>query len=366
MDPSLDSAPCGFLSVADDGTMREVNATLASMLGYTRFELEGWHLQKILAPGGRIFYQTHVFPLLKMHGLVEEIYMPLRTREAADVPMLMNAVRRERDGAPVSDCIFVRMLQRHEFEDQLVQSRRLAENANAAKAKFLSMMSHDLRTPLTTISGYAKLVASGSEGPVTDDQRAAMQIILDACGEQLRLINDILVFAQLDSGRVTVRPTAVPVAEATQRAESLVRLRASEAGLTLENDTREGAVVVRADPDRLQQILLNLLTNAIKFTPAGGRIVIECERGDERVRIRVRDSGIGIPESQLERIFDAFVQLDRQPEDSTQRGVGLGLAISRELVRAMDGELTAASTPDGGSVFTIELPAESAVVESAR
>src|SRR5438105_5040824 len=99
MDPSLDTAPCGFLSVADDGTMREVNATLASMLGYSRFDVEGWHVQKILAPGGRIFYQTHVFPLLKLHGLAEEIYMPLRTRDGADVPMLMNAVRRERGGA---------------------------------------------------------------------------------------------------------------------------------------------------------------------------------------------------------------------------------------------------------------------------
>ena len=366
MDPSLDTAPCGFLSVADDGTMREVNATLAAMLGYTRFDLEGWHLQKILAPGGRIFYQTHVFPLLKMHGLAEEIYIPLRTRDGVDIPTLMNAVRRERNGATVNDCIFVRMLQRHEFEDQLVQARRLAENANAAKAKFLSMMSHDLRTPLTTISGYAKLVASGSEGAVTEEQRSAMAIILDACGEQLRLINDILAFAQLDSGRVSVRPAPVPVPEATRRAEALVRLRASEADLTLENEARDEEVVVHADPDRLQQILLNLLANAIKFTPAGGRIAIECERGEERVQIRVRDNGIGIPEDQLERIFDAFVQLEAQTEDSSQRGVGLGLAISRELARAMNGELTAASAPGSGSVFTIDLPAETAFEAASR
>jgi PAS domain S-box-containing protein len=361
MDAILNTAPCGFLSVADDGTMREVNLTLASMLGYTRFDLEGWHLQKILAPGGRIFYQTHVFPLLKLHGIAEEIYVPLRTREGTDVPMLMNAVRRERDGAPINDCVFVRMLQRHEFEDQLVQARRLAENANAAKAKFLSMMSHDLRTPLTTIAGYAKLVASGAEGPLTEEQQSAMQIIAGACNEQLRLINDILAFAQLDSGRVSVTPRALPVSAATARAEALVRLRAGEAGLTLDVDRCDEATVVHADPDRLQQVLLNLLTNAIKFTPAGGRISVACERDEQQVRIRIRDTGIGIPPDQLERIFDPFVQLNAQLSDDTQRGVGLGLAISRELMRAMDGELTAESNPGGGSTFTVSLPASTPV-----
>jgi PAS domain S-box-containing protein len=356
MEPLLDTAPCGFVSVTDDGTMLEVNSTLAAMLGYKRVELEGWHLQKILAPGGRIFYQTHVFPLLKMHGMVEEIYLPLRTRDGADVPMLMNGARRERQEGAVSDCVFVRMLQRHEFEDQLVQSRRLAEEANAAKAKFLSMMSHDLRAPLTAISGYASFVASGGCGPVTGDQRDAMDQIIGAGRDLLRMINDILSFAQLESGHVAVRPEVVPVNEAVTRAEMLVRLRAEEGKLTLHRQDCDSEMAVRADPDRLQQILLNLLTNALKFTPPGGRVAVACERMGERVRIRVRDTGIGIPPEDLERIFEAFVQLEPQPDPATQRGVGLGLAISRELARAMSGELTAESRPGEGSVFVLDLP----------
>src|ERR1041384_1483098 len=138
--------------------MLALNLTLAETLGYSRAELQGWHVQKILPPGGRIFYNTHVFPLLKMHGAAEEIYLPLRARDGNDVPMLMNAKRRVIDGGEFNDCVFVHMVQRHKFEDELVQARRVAEQPSAAKSRFLSMMSHDLRTPLTAITGYAELL----------------------------------------------------------------------------------------------------------------------------------------------------------------------------------------------------------------
>jgi PAS domain S-box-containing protein len=134
MDSLLNTAPCGFVSFADDGTIVDINQTLTDMLGYPRVELLGWHMEKILPPGGRIFYHTHVFPLLKMHGTVDEVYLPLRTRDGRDLPMLLNGVRRERDHRVLNDCVVLRMLQRHEYEDQLLQARRIAEQANAAKA----------------------------------------------------------------------------------------------------------------------------------------------------------------------------------------------------------------------------------------
>ncbi|HYC92061.1 MAG TPA: HAMP domain-containing sensor histidine kinase [Thermoanaerobaculia bacterium] len=346
MDPLLDSAPCGFVTVADDGTMLEVNTTLASLLGYTRFELQGWHLQKILPPGGRIFYQTHVFPMLRMHGAVDELYVTLRTRDGESIPMLTNGARRDE----VSHFVFVRMIQRHEYEAQLLEARRLAEQASAAKAKFLSMMSHDLRTPLTAITGNVSLLAAGVHGPVSGEQADVLGRIRNAAGELLRMLEDILNFAQLESGRVQVRISDVRVSDALARAESLVRLRLEESGLAFSTDC-DGAVL-RADPDRLQQILLNLLSNAIKFTPPGGRVSVSCARDGERARLRVQDSGIGIPSDQLQRVFEPFVQLEVD-----QRGVGLGLAISRELARAMGGELSAESAPGEGAAFILELPA---------
>jgi len=358
MDSLLDTAPCGFVALADDGTILEVNATLAALLGYAKVELHGWHLQKVLPPGGRIFYQTHVFPLLKLQGHVEELYVPLRTKDGADVPMLMNGIRRERDGTVVNDCVFVRMLQRHEFEDQLVQARRLAEEANASKAAFLSMMSHDLRGPLTAISGHARLLAAGLHGALNEDQKDGVARIEEAGQDLLFLINDILDFARLEAGRVDVRLASVPVAGAIVRAERLVRLRFEEEGLTFTSGC-DGETAVLADPDRLQQILLNLFTNAIKFTPRGGSVSAACERAGERIVIRIADTGIGIAASQLTRIFDPFVQLDggSARENAALTGVGLGLAISRNLARAMDGDLTVESEPGKGSVFTLDLPA---------
>ncbi len=353
----MNTAPCGFVAFADDGTIVEVNQTLAEMLGYTRVELLGGHIDKILPPGGRIFHHTYLFPLLKVQGLVEEIYIALRTKDGRDVPMLLNGRRLERDGRFVSDCVCLRMIQRHEYEDQLLEARRLAEESSAAKAKFLSMMSHDLRTPLTTIDGNAQLLASGVHGPVNGDQLEDVNAIREACSVLVTMVNDILEFARLDSGRVQVQTRAVPVADVVSRAEALVRVQIGDAGLSLTTHGCDGDAAVLADPGRLQQVLLNLLTNAAKFTPPGGEIAVICESDGERVRIRVRDSGIGIAADHLQRIFSPFVQLESTPgHDSASRGVGLGLAISRDLARAMDGDVTAESTEGKGSVFTIDLP----------
>lgn len=353
MDQLMNTAPGGFVAFADDGTIVEINQTLAEMLGYTRFELLGWHIEKILPPGGRIFYHTYLFPLLKVKGLVEEIYAALRTKDGSDVPVLLNGARRERDGLFVNDCVCIRMIQRHEYEDQLLQARRLAEESSAAKAKFLSMMSHDLRTPLTTIYGNAQLLAAGGLGALNAEQLEAVREIREAAEMQMTMVTDILEFARLDSGRMQVRTQPVPVAEVVTRAEVLMRVQVSDAGLRLTTDGCSGDTSVLADPQRLQQILLNLLTNAVKFTAPGGEIAVMCESEGDRVHIRVRDTGIGIAAEHAQRIFAPFVQIG----GASSRGVGLGLAISRDLARAMNGDVTVDSAPGAGSVFTIDLPA---------
>jgi PAS domain S-box-containing protein len=356
MEPLLDAAPCGFVTIADDGTIVEVNRTLADMLGCTRHDLLGWHIDKMLPAGGRIFYQTYVFPLLKVQGQVEEIYIALRTSDGRDIPVLLNAVRREREGRFVSDCVCVRMIQRHEYEAQLLHARRLAEESAEAKAKFLSMMSHDLRTPLTTIYGNAELLSHES---LNAEQQEAVGAIREACRTQMTMVNDILEFASLDSGRVQVQPRPVPVAEAIERAEALMRLQMSDAGLAFVVRACDDEVSALADPDRLQQILLNLLTNAVKFTPPGGEVSLLCDVAEDRVRFRVRDTGLGIPAEDLPRIFSPFVQLGATPSTAPgvfSRGVGLGLAISRDLARAMNGTITVESAPGNGSTFTVELP----------
>lgn len=357
----MSEAPCGFVAFADDGTVVELNQTLANMLGYPRVELLGWHVEKLLPPGGRIFYHTYLFPMLKVHQSVEEIYLALQTKDGRDIPILLNGRREERDGKFISDCVCMRMIQRHEYEDQLLEARRLAEESSAAKAKFLSMMSHDLRTPLTTIDGNAHLLELD---PMTPEQLESVRAIRDACRMQMSLITDILEFARLDSGQVKVRSEVVLIRDVVARAEMLVRVQVRDAGLTLAVEC-DGDPTVIADANRLQQILLNLLTNAIKFTPAGGAITISCTSEPDRVRIHVRDTGIGIDPAALQRVFSPFVQLGAGfPRPAASRGVGLGLAISRDLARAMNGDVTAESTSGAGSTFTIDLPAAGVTASS--
>jgi signal transduction histidine kinase len=179
--------------------------------------------------------------------------------------------------------------------------------------------------------------------------------IKSASAHLLRLINDILDFARIDTGKVEILPEVLLMPTVLTRAEALVALRFEEAGLRYTRETCDPDLAVRADGDRLQQILLNLLTNAIKFTERGG-VTVSCSAGGGFASIHVRDTGRGIAEDQLQRVFDPFVQVDAESVDPTQRGVGLGLAISRDLARAMGGDLTVESRVGEGTVFTVTLP----------
>jgi anti-anti-sigma regulatory factor len=154
MDELLNKAPCGFLSLADDGLVLAANATLLGWLGYGEGGLEGRHFETVLPPGGRIFYQTHFFPLLKLHGRAEEVYLSLRSRDGREVPVLANAARAERGGSPVNDCVFVPMRQRRRFEDELLAARREAEEANRVKDELIE----ELSTPVIKVAEGVMLV----------------------------------------------------------------------------------------------------------------------------------------------------------------------------------------------------------------
>jgi signal transduction histidine kinase/CheY-like chemotaxis protein len=234
-------------------------------------------------------------------------------------------------------------------------ARKEAEEANLAKSEFLARMSHDLRTPLNAIGGYAELVEMGIHGPVTPAQLEVMSRIRRAQQHLLTLINDILSFARLEAGQVRLELEDVKLPHILMELRPLVEPQAQAGGLRLEVSRGSPDVAVRADRDRVIQILLNLVGNAVKFTPAGGLVSITCAAGEAVVSLRVRDTGPGIPRERLEEIFDPFVQVGRSSAERRQ-GVGLGLAISRELARMMEGELTVESVVGEGSTFTLTLP----------
>ena len=426
MNALLDTLPCGVVTFTDDGHIIEANATLAELLGYSTDALPGIHVERLLTVAGRIFFQTHLFPMLRLHGSAEEIFVLLRHRDGSDVGALSNAVRRERDGRYLTDCVFLQVRERRKYEDALLRARREAEAANAAlaarsreleilngqlneqatelelqqtqleeqtteleaqseelrvinedlllrgeelerarqaaddanhaKSQFLATMSHELRTPLNAIGGYVDLIALGIHGPVTPEQQVALDRVNRSQRHLLRLINDVLNLARIEAGRLEYRLEHLQMDEVIASVVPMVEPQMAHAHLTFASAVAPGLEAI-ADREKVQQVLINLLTNALKFTPPGGRVTVDAQRdpGGAYVLTHVRDTGIGIPSDRLASIFEPFVQVDSGHARGAE-GSGLGLAISRDLARGMGGDLGARSELGAGSTFTLTLP----------
>jgi signal transduction histidine kinase len=234
-------------------------------------------------------------------------------------------------------------------------AQAVAEAASRAKSEFLAVMSHELRTPLNAISGYVDLIEMGLRGPVTPEQRSDFERIQRSQRHLMGLINGVLNYSRLDAGAVHYDMQDVGVDVVLATCEALIAPQAAAKGLAISFGGCDAGVKVRADGEKLQQIVLNLLSNAVKFTEPGGRITLSCAAKPHAVAITVSDTGRGIAAENIDRIFEPFVQLDAGLV-RTHEGVGLGLAISRDLARGMGGDLTVESTPGTSSAFTLVLP----------
>jgi signal transduction histidine kinase len=233
-------------------------------------------------------------------------------------------------------------------------ARGAAEEANRAKSDFLAAMSHELRTPLNGIAGYVELLEMGLRGPLSAEQREDLGRIRRNQQHLLTLIEDVLSFARVEAGRLQVQEERVDVERLLRTLEPLVLPQLEAKGVRYALRDCDAELVALGDHDRVVQVCVNLLTNAIKATPSGGEIVVSCDADRERLRIRVADTGSGIPADKREAIFTPFTQLGRSL-NNPRGGAGLGLSISRGLAEAMGGSLTVESEVGRGSTFTLAL-----------
>jgi PAS domain S-box-containing protein len=242
--------------------------------------------------------------------------------------------------------------ERKKAEDTVKMARLEAERANRAKSDFLSRMSHDLRTPLNAVLGFAQLLEADE---LTSEQHENVRQILRGGRHLLSLINEVLDIARIEAGHLSLSPEPVDVVEIVQHAVALVAPLAAQREIALTVEAFAGvACCVQADRQRLNQVLLNLLSNAVKYTHSGGRVTVAFEaRPPDRMRVKVSDTGAGIPPEKLEMLFTPFERLGA--ERTSIEGTGLGLALARGLAGAMGGSLGVSSEVDRGSTFWIEL-----------
>ncbi len=341
----------GIVVGTPDGTTLDLmNPAFARMHGYTVEELAGTPLLDIFAPEARRAVPA-MLELVRRDGQHTFESFHLRKNGTA-FPVLVDATAvKDAQGNVQYRALNVQDIsQLKSAERGLRADRAEAERANEAKSQFLSRMSHELRTPLNVILGFAQVMQLDD---LTPSQSENVDHILQAGRDLLALIDDVLDISRVESGKMALSVESVGVAEMAEEVLRLMRPLADRHGVRVAQTTPECDYRVFADRQRLKQVLLNLVSNGIKYNVRGGYLTVECVATESEVSISVSDTGVGIPNDSVERLFAPFERLGK--EGTQIEGTGLGLSISKSLVEAMGGTISAARRAQQGSVFTVHL-----------
>ncbi len=366
-------APLGILIADKNSTYLDANACMCRMLGYTHQELVGLNATDIISldetadiPPVLEEIQAHIphhreWRFRRKDGTLFPVQVSATMLPDGNLlGMVTDITERKRAEAALRELNTSLEQKVSERTEELRAALERAEAADRIKSAFLATMSHELRTPLNSIIGFTGIVLQGLAGPLNPEQTKQLGMVRNSARHLLDLINDVLDISKIEAGQLEVRAESFDLCESMERVKGLVKPLADRKGLALEGAVPAAPLPMRSDRRRVEQILLNLLNNAIKFTDRG-RVALDAERLDNTrppsVRIRVSDTGIGIKPGDLATLFQPFRQVDsgltRQHE-----GTGLGLAICRRLAALLGGEITAGSEWEKGSVFTVTLPLE--------
>jgi PAS domain S-box-containing protein len=371
-----DEAPCGLFVASADGRFSHVNATFCKWLGYEASELlEVRCFQELLPIGARVFLQTHWAPLLQLQGSVSEVQLDFIRRDGTRVPMVLNAVRRQRNGEIEDEVAAFVATDRKLYERELLAARSTAEIAatdlksadsrlralneelskeHLRKDIFLATLAHELRNPLAPISNVVEVLSRVAGDPETG--KWAVNILGRQVAQLSHLIDDLLDVSRITQGKVVLRLGQLDLAETLRLAAETASPAICAVNQTLAVDIATQPLFVQADRTRITQIAVNLLNNASKYSPAGAHIALRGWRDEDTAVFEVSDNGIGIPPEKLVSIFEVFSQLPAVLEGSAG-GLGIGLALVKNLVRLHGGTVAAHSDgPGQGSRFIVRLP----------
>jgi PAS domain S-box-containing protein len=341
---AIEAAPTGMLLMDMDGRVVMVNAQIENLFGYARAELLGRHIEMLVPERFRVHDSEHRKECFKAPnawaiGAGNDLYGLRKDGTEVPVEIGLNPLHTS-EGELVLSSI-VDLSQRREID-------RLRND-------FVSTVSHELRTPLTSINGSLGLLQSGVMGALSDKATAMVGIAYKNSERLVRIINDILDIGKLEAGQLALQLVSVPLSELLRQSVEINAAYAEKYQVRFLLDAGSADDRVLADPDRLMQVITNLLSNAAKFSPPGADVNIRILPGSSMVRVEVEDSGAGIPEAFRPQVFEKFAQADASPTRRFE-GTGLGLSIARKLVEAMGGTIGFSTVVGQGTIFYIELP----------
>jgi PAS domain S-box-containing protein len=371
----LHAVPDAILEVDPEGRITILNEAAERMFGYTRAEFLGLNVETLVPAAMRSGHAKHrssyaehpntrpmgtglelqgqrkdgsLFPVeisLSPNWIEGSLHVIASVRDITERKTVENRLRSLREQYTAELTL---------KNEQLEARNREVERANRLKTEFLASMSHELRTPLHTIIGFSELLGEQLEGPLTEKQQRFVGHILQDARHLLELINEVLDISKIESGRLELKRETFDFGQCVEEVMAGIRHHAASRNITLENQNNFHESLY-ADRLRLKEILYNLLNNAVKFTPEGGRVWIEAGREGDTLHISVCDTGIGIPEKEQPSIFEKFYQVG-DISGGVREGTGLGLPITKHLVELHGGAISVASQPGKGSSFRLVLP----------